>query len=194
MGKEPDLSQFNPTRSRKLITNKVRRFFGRILSAEDVEDNTSRIMLVVLEKLPGYDPQRSGLETYISRIVDSSLIDIARENRAVKRGASRGAQSLNATVSDGDGNSCEVWQLLDDSCLRAHRFTEASNRQNEVDLRLDLIAVSDTLSATEQKLVRFIYQGCSAREVAVASEICPATAYRRLKRLLAKLVRLGIYR
>ena len=55
--------------------------FYRLLNRENTEDVVSQIFLKVMRHLPGFDPARASVKTWIFRIADNALIDFYRRQK-----------------------------------------------------------------------------------------------------------------
>lgn len=57
--------------------------FYKLLNRENTEDIVSQVFMKVCAHLPGFDPAKASLKTWIFRITDNTLIDFYRRQKPV---------------------------------------------------------------------------------------------------------------
>lgn len=186
------LSDLQVEECRKLIRYKVRRFFGRRLSEHDIEDACSHTMTQVLVKLTKFDPGRGTLVYFMNRVVDSSLVDLARRRKAARRNESRVVQSLNTPLRNDDGELSELWQTLDGQTIGRHG-TGWRSAVRMGDLRIDLRHAALQLTRQERALLHVKLAGYTVQEMATQFGVGRGTIHRRLKALRVRLQSLQTY-
>ncbi len=139
----------------RLVRIKVAKIVGNLGNSRlDTDDLEQQAMVRVLERLPRYDATRASLTTFLSRVVDSVLLDEERRRTAAKRAPTGGIRSLNRPTSNGEGKQCDLAQVvsrgdtpdLDGDGSRTPR--ELSN------LSLDLKSELNSLPPHLQELLR----------------------------------------
>lgn len=55
--------------------------FYKLLNRENTEDVVSQVFLKAVKHLPGFDPQRASVKTWLFRITDNVLIDFYRRQK-----------------------------------------------------------------------------------------------------------------
>jgi RNA polymerase sigma factor (sigma-70 family) len=84
----------------QLVRHKAWKLVGKAgLNKSDIDDLVQDIWLDLAQRLPGYDPSRSQLRTFVTRLVEHKLSNILRDRRARRRDCRR-CQSLNVPVGD----------------------------------------------------------------------------------------------
>lgn len=145
------------------IRVKVAGLIGRYgLTDQDYEDLHQEVALYVLTQLPRFDPQRSGLATFVSRCCDRSITRILRDRRTPKRRCARDYACPDDLDEAGDGTASD--DRAEAAALREERHR---------DLRLDINQVAAGLPARLRALLRRLMSetpSSIARESGVARQ------------------------
>lgn len=138
--------------------NYVRNLIGRKLSGSkaDIDDLTQDAMFKVFRGIPSFDPAKSRVKTYISRIVDNLVIDYFRH----------GADRQSKTVSvETEVSLLQLRAVLSPEILRmaAERIINELGDRFRIQLMRDLLSGRDVQEiCTERGLTE--YQVYTARK------------------------------
>ena len=92
--------------AKSLIRFKARQLARRSgFSRSDEEDLEQELWLALIDKADQFDPQRASLDTFIDRVVNTSIRMILRERRRQKRANGFRAASLSGTIAQKSGRS-----------------------------------------------------------------------------------------
>lgn len=150
----------------RLIQSTIRSAYVRPRSPDDsIEDVFHNVFLVVLRRLPQFDPRRSSLRTFVARITESALIDRARRLSADKRNPCRHPD-----------------RRQDDRRIPPDQFPAANESDVLRDLALDLKDAISKLPHDLEHLARDLQQW-TPDEIAARDGVHPGTIYRRIARL-----------
>ncbi|QDV25957.1 sigma-70 family RNA polymerase sigma factor [Aureliella helgolandensis] len=188
----PSLSDHQVEECRKLVLRKAKRFFGRTLTAHDLEDTCSHTMLQILSKLSNFDETRGSFYGYVSQITDSSLLDASRQRRAKKHQGALNLASLHSSVDAGVDAATELWQCIDEQSLK-RRIGGRTQTFADTQLGIDLQEASEHLTSGQRSLLKAKLEGHSATELARHFGVCRGTIYRRMVALRHRLSGLQIY-
>lgn len=107
--------------ARTLIRVKAKQLIRRPgFSRSDQGDIEQDLFLHVLSKFRQYDPNRSSLNTFVDRIVNSAAAMLVRERSRNKRspGGNVEIQSLEVKIEHSTGSSKPLWASISDADLQ----------------------------------------------------------------------------
>ncbi len=156
----------------EVIRIKAHQLIGRYgFTESDRPDIEQQLALCLLEALPHYDPDKATRRTFICRIVDRAVADLARRRTAEKRAFTHRHVSLDGRASDGGEGQSEAPLVLTEDATGDLR-----------DLALDL---ADALETLPEKLRRLCEQlpDTPIAEIARREQVSRKTVYTWLKKL-----------
>ncbi|MCL2640332.1 MAG: hypothetical protein FWD53_05760 [Phycisphaerales bacterium] len=136
---------------------KAKQAVRRVPSLGEVKDVQQDLQLDVLQRLPNFDGERAGIETFISRVIDNKVASLIDEFRRAWRSGEGKVSSLDDWVLDEDEEEDATWTrrdaAIDAGRLRAHLgVEERRSAQEMVDLKSDVAAVMATLTPELREL------------------------------------------
>jgi len=167
--------------ARTLIACKARRLVGRAgFTRSDVEDIQSELTLHLLERLPRFNPKKSRLNTFITRVVEDMAEKLVRHRTMEKRDFQREACSLNEDIKNGEGVLTERAETLS----REEHDVRLRGRapQNASDMALDVERVMSRLPKELRELCELL-QTMSVTDAARKLGIPRSTVRGRVRKL-----------
>ena len=175
----------------KLIRYKARQLARRSdFSESDQEDLEQEMVLDLLRRLPRYDQRRAQRNTFIARIVEHKIATLIDYRRAAKRDCRREGLSLNREFDDGEGNTTDSLQTVDQEAYLRRLGIAFRPQRDQVDLRLDLESALQRLPADLRSLCELL-RSKSVREISQTVGIPRPSIYDAIKRVKARLVEEG---
>lgn len=148
----------------RLVRRKARKLVGKTgLIKSDTDDLVQDIWLDVAQRLPGFDPSRSQLRTFVTRLVDHKLSNILRDRRAQRRDSHR-CHSLNAPL--GAGQEVDGATLLASDIHGRRTGCTCRTAEEQAYLANDVAGVLDKMPKNLQELCGRLKQGKSQSEIA----------------------------
>jgi RNA polymerase sigma-70 factor (ECF subfamily) len=158
-----------PAYAQSLIRVKARQLMRRTgFSRSDEEDLRQELTVRLVQYLPKFDPGRAGQNTFIARVVDSSVKMILRDRKRQKRAAGFVARSLDATVGVYQGRPITGGDLVNEADQGRRLGREAEPQVVRIDRRL---AVSGVLANMSPKLREVCQRLMSGTEASVARDL-----------------------
>ena len=122
------------------------------------EDLEQEVRMSLIERLPRFDSDRSSLTTFVSRVVDRTLVDQLRQMYAKKRDVRRNGVSLNCSISDEEGRLASWASTIS----QQREDTFIGRREVDPGLSMDLRDAVEDLSSEQRSLCdRLSYQTIS---------------------------------
>jgi len=140
---------------RKLLSLKARQLcHKRGFSRCDQEDIEQELTVRVLRQAAKFDPSRSGVRTFIDRVVRSAAAMILRERTCPTRGAGCPALSLETARADSGlgGRRPALSQIVQEDHLRLRCGGEVDDPLRQVELSEDLAPVYAALTPLQRKV------------------------------------------
>ena len=87
---------------------------GRGFNRSDLPDVEQELFVQLIKQAPNFDPERSSLNTFIAKVVESAVGMLVRRRRRDKRSPGQGAQiqSLETTIDAGSGSPTPLWATI----------------------------------------------------------------------------------
>jgi RNA polymerase sigma factor (sigma-70 family) len=112
----------------------------------DLEDVIQDLQLALIEQAGNFDPDKATWCTFVKTVIRSAAISLRRHRYAGRRSAPPDAVSLNALLQDADGQPAELGSLVSEEEYRTGRGQDFVSHTEQVELALDVQAVTDGLS------------------------------------------------
>lgn len=142
---------------RKLISYKVQKFqraAGRQVEHADLEQD---LAVKVLERLNKFDPTRASFKTFVSRVLDTALVDLERQRLAQKRQSATAPISIDAPAGNDPENASLSQSLTDDQ--RYVSVTGAVRSSVDLaDLRQDLRQILSEMPSHQSSLCELLME------------------------------------
>ena len=183
---------FSDDRISQIIKTKARSLAPRLRDAAvDVEDITQDLTIELLSRLPRFNPKRSSIHTFATRIIGNAAGRILSGTLAGKRGGGVKPLSLNYVVTTGGGVPAELGDTIseDDYFSRTDRATRPF--WELCDLRLDLQRGMATLPPSLKDLCGRLMEE-TPTEVAHSEGVSRETIYRRIRAVRAAFEEQGL--
>lgn len=150
----------------RLIKKVTRPLAGKTgITLDDLPDLRQDILLDLLERLPGYRPERGHIRAFISRVINNKVADMLKARSAARRGGGTPSLSLNWEFENEDGETVEFHESLSvDGYLRRTRGTLRSEEERR-DLALDVRKMVDRLPPP-QRVVCMLLVDASVCDIA----------------------------
>jgi RNA polymerase sigma factor (sigma-70 family) len=153
---------------------------GLRLPPDDIEDIKQDLWVDLLHRLPAYDPERSGLRTFITRLVRNKRENLRESYRAKKRDVWKAGPSLDEEIELDDGVAGRRGDLLNsddyDLDVRGRSLTALARLELSIDMR----AVMRGLDEEQLVICQLIEDAPSLVAVARALGMSRPTLYQRL--------------
>ena len=135
---------------------------------DDPDDIKQDLIKHVLKQADNFDPSRAGVNTFITRVVETAAAMLVRSQKREKRAPGHRAMSLEGTLLKGDGREASMADFIDEVDLRRRCGTDASSDQDASDLRTDL---ADTLKELPPELRRVAVRLPNSTEASIARDL-----------------------
>jgi len=170
----------------------ARRLIGRYgFTSEDQRDLEQDLTLDLLGHLPGYDPGRAKLSTFVKMVVDQRIAALIDAQKAAKRNYTLRIHSLDERIYDDDGEWIpRIETIATDVWFRA-RGEPGYTIEEHIQLCIDLRRVEARLAPDERQLFAWLW----AKPIVDISRemgIPRTTLYDRIEKLRIILERLGM--
>ncbi|MBE0566075.1 MAG: sigma-70 family RNA polymerase sigma factor [Krumholzibacteria bacterium] len=150
------------------------------LPPDDIEDIKQDLWMDLLLRLPAYDPERSSLRTFITRLVRNKRENLRESYRAMKRDVWKAGPSLDEEIELEDGVAGRRGDLLNsddyDQNVRGRNLTALARLELSIDIR----AVLRGLDEEQLIICQLIEDAPSLVAVARALGMSRPTLYQRL--------------
>lgn len=176
----------------RLIRRKAKQLSGRTgFSQSDRPDLEQELALVVLRRLPDFDPCRSHYNAFVTTVVERFVATILQHRSAEMRTYRRYGGSLNATVTDSDGRPVELVATMCSS-QQSLRTGHAERPHEEASgLIRDVADLLDKLPPQLRELCKRLQEG-SVSQVAREMGLSRKTLYRRRVNILRRFEQSGM--
>ncbi|MGC1276555.1 MAG: sigma-70 family RNA polymerase sigma factor [Planctomycetaceae bacterium] len=157
----------------RFIRGKARRLARHAaFRGQDAEDLQQDLSLAVWQAASSFDPGIGDWEAFVATVVERRAAQLLIALRTEKRLAGQAAQSLDVTVTDGDGLEVSFASQIPEEQRAA--LTRSLTDQDRVELRLDLETLLESLPDDDRQLLRDLAEH-SQREVAAARGVSRRT-------------------
>ncbi|MBA4389108.1 MAG: hypothetical protein C0404_14140 [Verrucomicrobia bacterium] len=156
------------------------------LDEEDYMDIAQKLSIVLLVKLPKYDPSRASRKTFISRIIENHACTLAKARVAAKRDARKMKGSLDAPSDPHDSKSEMLRDILSADNYRGGLCVCASG-EDERDLALSLAGAMGRMPGQLQQVCKLIFEGHSMTDIAQILDVNRSTVYERMEKIRKRL-------
>lgn len=160
------------------------------LPQQDREDVEQELMVDLLRRLPRFDAGRATYRTFVARIVAHGAARLLAASRSENSNGRRAALSLSDQVSNGEGETVERWQTLDEGVGR-RRSGGGVDPELLRDLRLDVADVLVGLPPEMRGLCERLLRD-SVRSVARSTGTSHPTLLRRIRPIRAAFESAGL--
>lgn len=183
MGSKSDSSESINQYASRLISRKAREVAGRYgFSRSDTEDLEQEFWLDVFQRLSSYDPRRSRLDTFVTRLVTHRIVNIKESQEAAKRDYRLCRTSLDEDVEDGEGGHIPRSTLFDEAeCFRRLGWSYGPSEEGR-DLKIDLAAATDSLPH-DLREIRERLKVQTVSEISVVMRIPRSSVYRKIEQI-----------
>jgi RNA polymerase sigma-70 factor (ECF subfamily) len=139
--KQHDLDDY----AKNLIRHKARQMIGKYgLAPDDYNDLRQDMILDLLTRLPKFNPDKAGLNTFVTRLVDRKASSIIRHRRQAKRDFRCKAGSLEDMVETKDGGTVERGETISQDECDLRSGTRDRTESERIDMQVDVsIALAD---------------------------------------------------
>ncbi len=147
--------------ARTLIRVKARQLIRRPgFCRSDQEDVEQDLFLHLLGQAQHFDPDRSSLNTFIARVVDSAVAMLVRERGRIKRSPAGDAkvQSLEVKVEQTEGPPVPLWAIISIADLQRRTGTTSLPDAEKYELAEDVANSIASLSPEQQEVCRSLME------------------------------------
>lgn len=164
------------------------------LTPQDREDLEQELTAHLLSRISQYSSSRSGLDTFVTRLLDNAAASIIVARQREKRDWRREARSLDEDVENEEGELQPLLELLEllelEQGLKGEASAHEVQRERQA-LRIDLARVMATLPEKERRVCRLLMQH-DARRAAARAGMSRSTLYQLLRKLRAAFEAAGL--
>lgn len=161
------------------------------LTQQDREDLEQELTAHLLSRISMFNSRRSGLDTFVTRLLDNAAASIIVARKREKRDWRRAARSLDEDVENAEGELQPLLELLDlEQGLKGDPLAHEAQREREA-LRIDLERVIAALPEKERRVCRLLMRH-DARRTAELAGMSRSTLYQLLIKLRAAFSAAGL--
>lgn len=161
------------------------------LTQQDREDLEQELTAHLLSRISQFNPGRSGLNTFVTRLLDNAAASYIVARKREKRDWRREGRSLDEEVKNDEGELKPLLELLElEQGLRGESLAHEVQREREA-LRIDLERAIATLPVREQRVCRLLMRH-DARRAAALAGMSRSTLYQLLIKLRAAFESAGL--
>jgi len=132
-----------PECARDIIYYKSRQLIGSYgFTISDIEDIRQELAVDLWQRLPGFDPTRASLRTFVTRVVGNKIASIIEMRTSKTRNVAMCPYSLSDLVYADDGSVVERGDLLG----------EIDAELELADLRMDVARVMEKLTSAQRQV------------------------------------------
>lgn len=176
----------------RIIAAKARRLIRqRRFHSQDYEDLVQELTLEWLRYRPQFDPGRSCLSTYATRVVDNRIAALIRRRETLKRHQGGPVLSLDWLVNDPSEGWGSFGSMLSDDDVRSPADSARDERRR--DLAVDVSALVASLPDALRKLALQL-KTMTITEVSRREGVPRSTVYESIKRLRRHFAAAGLDR
>jgi RNA polymerase sigma-70 factor (ECF subfamily) len=151
--------------ARTLIRVKARQLVRRPeFTACESEDLEQEIALRILAQLQRFDPSRSSIKTFISRVANSAVAMLIRDRGRIKRNGGEGVQieSLEKSVDQPDGSAAPLWATVSEEDSHRRHQTRPLSASEALELKLDVATALAQLPPELRSICEQLMEGNQA--------------------------------
>jgi len=169
MGIDPVRSALTTEYVQKLLKIKARQLARRPeFRKTDPADIEHDLITHILRQADNFDPTRSAVNTFITRVVETAAAMLVRHRGRRKRAAGYRAISLEGTILPGDGRETSMAEIVSEGDLRRRCGGEVHDEQQEAELSTDVTRAMEGLTPRQREIAKRLAE---ASEAAVAREM-----------------------
>jgi len=169
MGTDPVRSALTTEYVQTLLRIKARQLLRRSeFRRSDPVDIEHDLVEHVLRQADNFDPTRSAVNTFITRVVETAAAMLVRHRGRMKRAAEYRTFSLERTHVHGDQRQMTLGQVIGESDLRRRCGGEPHNDRQEAELSADVARAMTGLTGRQREIAGRL---AKSNEAAVAREM-----------------------
>jgi len=169
MGTDPVRSALTTEYVQTLLRIKARQLSRRPeFRRSDPADIEHDLIEHVLKQADNFDPTRSAVDTFITRVVETAAAMLVRHRGRLKRAAGYRALSLERTHVRGDQRQMTLGDFVSESDLRRRCGGELHDDRQDAELSAEVSRAIDGLTGRQREIARRLTE---ATEAAVAREM-----------------------
>jgi RNA polymerase sigma factor (sigma-70 family) len=172
------------------IQSKSRRLAGQVnFALSDIDDIEVELALHLRQQLHKYNPERGGIRTFVSRILDNRIMVMIAERRT--RHFNYQSISLDAESSQSDGD-LSVAEAMGEQDSPASAYLSATEFADQAELRSDLEKALRILTPEQLDLCNRLSAMQSIAEIARETGVSRDTVYERKRQVRRVFERFGL--
>ena len=169
MGTDPVRSALTTEYVQTLLRIKARQLSRRPeFRRSDPADIEHDLIEHVLKQADNFDPTRSAVNTFITRVVETAAAMLVRHRGRLKRAAGYRAISLERTHVHGDQGQMTLGHVIGDRDLRRRCGGEPHDERQDAELSADVARAMEGLTDRQREIARRLAE---ATEASVAQEM-----------------------
>lgn len=155
----------------------------------DLEDLEQELMLDLHRRIPGFNPDKASLPTFISRVVAHCAASLIRRAATIRRGGRQNVISLNTHITNTREN--HPLEVIDAISSQQDLWSEGRPASSDVsELRIDMRRILGRLPSPLQQLASRLL-GETVTEIAHATGTPRATLYDAIGHIRAAFTKAG---
>jgi len=175
-----------------LVKRKAKQLIATGLFPEsEAADIEQELLMAVHRGCARYDPTRSGLKTFINRVVCNTVAGLIEARKAAKRGSGFGTRSLDEEIEDENGNITSFHESVSaNDCFRRVEWSGGLS-ELQLDVKIDLTRAIRALPPE----LREVYERLKVQtvsEISQAMRISRGSVYRRIEWIRMIFARKGL--
>jgi len=169
MGTDPVRSALTTAYVQTLLRIKAKQLSRRPeFRRADPADIGHDLLVHVLNQADNYDPSRSSVNTFITRVVETAAAMLVRNLRRIKRAAGHQAMSLDAPLVAPNGDETTMAAFIEEKHLRQRCGGGVHDDLHRAELSADIAHAMEGLTKRQREIARRL---TSSNEAAVAREM-----------------------
>lgn len=162
------------------IRIKARQLVGRAgFLRDDLEDIEQELRTDLLERLPAYDAEKAGCNTFAAQTIGHKIFHMIRERKAACRDWRRVECSVNDIITEATGKKVQRASTMDKDEIDIRSGKRHRTMRSEDDLRLDVMHVMEILPEALREIAELL-KDHSVSEVSHIMGISRTALYRQI--------------
>ncbi len=171
---------------------KARQVIGKDgFTEDDFQSLRQELLADVLQRLPKFNGDRSSAKTFICRLIDNRIASLVKHRHAACRDPRRNECSLDDWVHDEDSRWVRRDTTISEDRARAHTGQAPRNRQERLELTIDMTRVVDSLPDDLRDLCERLRSQTMA-EISRETGLSRGSIYGRIKLIRARFAEAGL--
>lgn len=158
---------------------------------DDIDDIRQELTLDLLLRVPGYNPEKSAFNTFVSDLVDNGIARMIEARNAAKRDWKTRNDSLNDDVQGAENEWIEQIQIVSQEALPWNDGESLISPFDQSDQKISLSKAIEGLSPKQHALCLLLSKK-NVSEIASETGISRPALYRMIAGIRKRLLEMGV--